>query len=232
MTGMRKAPPDAHGLRVAAAIVLLVACGGGERPPDGAGGTAQGSAPAAPAAGVAATPASGPAAPVPAAPLPPVPPARDADQRFLRHLADHYEYVRALAHAGMSSEQGHAQHGGAADPAEIDARVDAEQRRVVELLAATYGEQYSPRAERVTAGRAAAPESAGTAGGEHGGMAETSGADAPLDAAMREGVDVIDQALPTLKRRAVRALATELRAAHLARARQAGAPASGKADEH
>lgn len=228
----RDARPAARALVLGGTLAVLAACsgdGGGDTPPGGARATAQGVPADAPAV-AAAGGATG------AQPPPSVPPAHDADQRFLRHMADHYEHMRALAHAGMSSGAGHAEHGGAADPAAFDAELDAEQSRVLDLLGSTYGEPYSPRAERVEANHAtgpvtpAAPVRAATGHGAgpgagadagHGAMINMGSSAETLSAAMQDGVVVIDRALPTLRRPAVRALAVQLRAAHVARAARA-----------
>lgn len=115
-------------------------------------------------------------------------PARDADQLFLRRMLDHHETVVAHAHAAMTSEAGHGEHGGSGDPAEFDALLDRDKSGMLALLDSVYGERYSPHPP------------------------DTTGLD--FAARLRAGVGLVDQSLPKLGRRDVRAIAVRIRATH------------------
>lgn len=124
------------------------------------------------------------AAPHPAAPSPP----RDADQRFLRSMLDHHETVVAHAHAAMSAEAGHAEHGGGSDPAAFDATLDRDKLAMLALLESVYGEKYSPH------------------------PADTTGLD--FSARLRAGIQMVDENAARLRRQDVRALARRIRLTH------------------
>lgn len=115
-------------------------------------------------------------------------PARDADQLFLRRMLDHHETVVAHAHAAMSSAAGHGEHGGGGDPAGFDAALDRDKSGMLALLDSVYGERYSPHPP------------------------DTTGLD--FAARLRAGVSLVDQSLPKLRRRDVRAIAVRIRATH------------------
>lgn len=115
-------------------------------------------------------------------------PARDADQLFLRRMLDHHETVVAHAHAAMTSEAGHGEHGGSGDPADFDALLDRDKSGMLALLDSVYGENYSPHPP------------------------DTTGLD--FAARLRAGVGLVNESLPRLRRRDVRAIALRIRATH------------------
>ena len=127
---------------------------------------------------------AGPSGPHPA----PETPARDADQLFLRRMLDHHETVVAHAHAAMMSEAGHGEHGGGGDPAAFDASLDRDKLGMLALLDSVYGEKYSPHPP------------------------DTTGLD--FATRLRSGVGLVEQNLPRLRRKDVRAIALRMRATH------------------
>ena len=120
-------------------------------------------------------------------PAPPRP-AKDADQRFLRTMLDHHETVVAHAHAAMSSEAGHGEHGGGGDPAAFDATLDRDKLAMLALLESVYGERYSPH------------------------PADTTGLD--FSARLRAGIRLVDENVARLRRQEVRAIARRIRVTH------------------
>ena len=120
----------------------------------------------------------------------PASPARDEDQRFLRSMLDHHETVVAHAHAAMSSEAGHAEHGGGNDPAAFDATLDRDKLAMLALLESIYGERYSPH------------------------PADTTGLD--FAARLRSGIRLVDENTARLRRPGVRSIARRIRATHSA----------------
>lgn len=155
-------------------------------------------------------------------PRPPLPPARDADQEFLRHMLDHHETVIAVAHAQMMAPAGHAAHGGGADPAAFDSRLDAEKLEMLALLSRLYGESFSPRpdsAAGMAAERGGATASAASEG-EHGAP------EADLGAQLQAGATLVDRFLPRLTRPQVREVARRVPASQLELARMVPATAA------
>ena len=156
-------------------------------------------------------------------PVPAVPRARDADQQFLRRLADHYEDLRRLAHARMESDHAHTMQAAAGDPGDLDAAADNEQREVLGLLARLYAESYSPRGERITGLSQGASPVADTTGGRSSATTPDAARRALTDStlvALRRGVAMVDSGLPSVHRREVRDLAVRLRAAQVAHTRE------------
>lgn len=143
---------------------------------------------------------AGLAAPHPAPETPP----RDADQRFLRRMLDHHETVVAHAHAAMSSEAGHAEHGGGGDPAAFDATLDRDKLAMLALLESVYGERYSPH------------------------PADTTGLD--FSARLRAGIRLVDENAQHLRRQDVRSIARRIRVTHSTILAQLGS--AGHKDKH
>ena len=199
-------------VRLVVAAALLAACGTTR---DDAAPSDTASATAAPAVvygqDSTAPPAGGGAAPLPPPPAP-VRPPRDRDQAFLREMLDHHEAVLALAHDQMMAPAGHASHGTASDPGDVDAALDVEKRRMLALLDSLYGEAYSPRA---AAPLTAAPGST-AAGAEHEAFQTA------LAAQLRAGVALVDRVRHDLRRPRVRALADSVRESQLAQLRLLG----------
>ena len=125
-------------------------------------------------------------------PLPDTP-ARDADQRFLHRMLDHYEATLGLVHDQMMVPAGHAEHGGSADPATVDSYLDVDKRAMLALLDTLYGEAYSPR-----------PRLSG------GGTADTTYAER-IAGAYRAGLALVDRSRHDLRRPTVRAMADRIR---------------------
>lgn len=132
--------------------------------------------------------------------------ARDADQAYLRALADHLEEQRTLAHAMMSTPASHMSHGSATDPSNWDGIFDNHQREAVALLKHDYREVLSPRAGV-----------AGVPGASPGGQAEAAeqASMRSLVAAMRECLVLTNRFLPRLRRASTRDLARRVRASHV-----------------
>jgi len=208
-----------------ASIALVASCRGRDDAGDpfrrrAATGDASAASPES-AAGPSDTARSAGAAP--AAIVPPAPPARDADQRFLRQVADHYEALRAAAHDQMSSAAGHAEHGSSVDPAALDVALDAEQRSALALLDTLYQDTYSPRARLIGADTSAG---SGVASGSPAAGEDAAGALGSIaDAALR-GARLAEQSAGRLHRAEVRALAARFRERQRALAAQLTAAAS------
>lgn len=176
---------------------------------DTAGGASALANVATPADSVAPVPAARPAS------RPPVPPARDADQDFLRHMLDHYEGAIALAHAQMMEPAGHGVHGGGADPAALDSKLDADKLEMLGLLTRHYGETYTPWAEPP-----ARPATPGGAPAAAGGTEKHDAPEADLAAQFKAGVALVDRFMPQLARADVRDLARRVRLSQVNLARQ------------
>ena len=146
-------------------------------------------------------------------------PPRDRDQAFLRAMLDHHEAALALAHDQMMAPAGHAEHGAAADPGDVDAVLDIEKRRMLALLDSLYGEAYSPRAAPPPAatGSSPSPATPAAAGGADHDVYRTR-----LSAQLRAGVTLVDRYRHELRRPPVRALADSLRETQLAQLRLLG----------
>lgn len=129
--------------------------------------------------------------------------ARDADQRYLRALADHLEFQRALAHSIMSAPGSHASHGSAMDPAAWDGTFDTQQREAVALLQHDYGELLTPRSS-IPAAPVQAPQ---------GEDAERAAARV-LRSRLREAIALSKRALPRLRRASSRSLARQVISTH------------------
>ena len=127
--------------------------------------------------------------------------ARDAEQQYLRALADHLESERAVTHSIMSEPGSHASHGSTMDPAAWDGTFDTQQREAVALLKHDYGEVLTPRA-----GAIPAPAGAGEA-------AERAMSQA-LMSRLREAVTLSKRALPRLRRASTRSLARQVIGTH------------------
>lgn len=141
--------------------------------------------------------------------------ARDADQDFLRHMLDHHETVIAVAHDQMMAPAGHAAHGGGADPAAFDSKLDAEKLEMLALLSRLYGEAYSPRADApATESTSVGDTTSGSAAQAEHGMPQ-----ADLAAQLRAGANLTDRFLPKLTRPQVREVALRIRASQLELAR-------------
>lgn len=143
--------------------------------------------------------------------------ARDADQAFLRSLADHLEAERVAVHAMMSTPGSHASHGTAMDPANWDGTFDSQQREAVALLQHDYREAWSPRAPK---GPKPAPASGGDAEALERATMQS------LVSIMREGVALTDRYLPRLRRASSRDLARRVRSSHAKLIKELGAMSS------
>ena len=192
-------------MRAALLCTAVLSCSRGEERADTVGSVAGDTS-----APVAVAPPPAPETPLEtAAWLGPLSPARDADHHFLRDMLDHHERVILVAHEQMMEPAGHAAHGGGADPAALDSRLDAEKLEMLALLAKLYGETYSPRAGVVEA------DAHDASAGEEGPAVQ-----ARLATEFRRGVALVDRSLPGLTRPAVRALARRVRASQAALADQ------------
>lgn len=200
---------------LACAAMILAGCSAGGN--SGDADTGKTVAAAGPGNGIASDSfanAAAPGAVIPPSPVKPGPHLGDPDRDFLHHMLDHYEAVLLIVHDDMMKPEGHAMHGGGADPLEHDAALDAEKQQMLMLLNKMYGEQYSPRpvaAKPVTF----AP-----------GKAKP---DPPLATHFRAGVALVDRSLSALERQEVRGVAMKTRATQLARLKAMG---EGAAAEH
>jgi hypothetical protein len=204
-------------------LTLGAACGrgGGRRSDDSARAVTASANPATAATiPVPADSAPGQAA---APPVADVAPPRDADQQFLRQLADHYEDLRQVTHAWMTNDYARANRDTTADPGSLDVVVDSEQREVLAVLSRLYGENYSPRLARLTGARDALRAVVGTPPVRPAATSPSDArgeiADAAL-AALQRGTVLVDSNLPKLRRREVRELVVRLREAQVAHAKQ------------
>lgn len=187
-----------HSAPLAALVLLAVtACGGAQQPADTA-------APRPPRAGTQVpepslsqegidTSAAAQAANLVPRPAPRRP--RDADQRFLRTLADHYEAMRAVVHDEMSTAASHAEHGNAVSLSAFDPILDAEQRSVLSLLDTLYDEEYTTAPVLVDGGSR---------------RTEAATREATLTAHFTQGAEWISRTLPDIRNARVRTLATRL----------------------
>lgn len=164
-----------------------------------------------------------------------LPPARDVEQDFLRRMLDHHEMLLTTLHSQMMQTRGHAAHGTKVDPAEWDARLDAEKSEMLRLLKAYYQEEYSPSAtggSGAPAGksRVAGPPSsmpgmpASGASGPDSAEAEMAGL-ARLATQLREGAALVERYQGRLKRPEVQAVARHARLSQLTLARAIGSAA-------
>ena len=152
-----------------------------------------------------------------------VAPARDADQRFLRQFADHYETLRQIAHAWMVKDYARAKRDTTVDPGNLDGAVDSEQRELLAVLSRLYGENYTPRPGRLTDAHSARGRVLDTTPARRTAALSPSAPEAMADtalAAFRRGTALVDSGLPKLRRREIRDLALRLRAAHVAHAKE------------
>ena len=147
--------------------------------------------------------------------------ARDADQRYLRALAELIEAERSVCHAMMTEPAGHSAHGSSMDPADWDAAFDLQQREAVAMLKHDYNEVFSPVAQtpRAPTGHGAAT----------GGSAEPAGMDGEMKslvALMRQTVNLSNAAMPRLRHASTRGLARKVRDANAALILKVGSPMS------
>lgn len=144
--------------------------------------------------------------------------ARDADQRYLRELANRIEAERTMVHSMMSAAPGHAAHGTAVDPADWDGALDLQQRQAIALLKHDYGEVFSPVAPKGSA--RSAPPSTQRAGNE---LADMENRMSGLATQMRQVVTLSDAAMPHLRRASTREFARRVAQSHAALIRKTGA---------
>lgn len=146
----------------------------------------------------------------------PPPPARDADQRWLRRVADRQAVIVIVAHSQMSrhgtelmANPGMAsQHDMSADPgAAQDSEHDAELREILALLRDAYQEKYepivSPTDRKAIDSLQSLPESTYDKAFRSFMMREH-----------RQELAIIESGLPLLARSDTRALAQRARATH------------------
>lgn len=145
--------------------------------------------------------------------------ARDADQRYLRELANRIEAERMTVHAMMSAPSGHAAHGTAVDPADWDGALDVQQRQAIGLLKHDYGEVFSPVAPKGPA-RSAQPSAHRT----DNDMTEMEDEITGLVTEMRQVVTLSNAAMPHLRRASTRELARRVGQSHAALIRKLGRP--------
>ena len=136
---------------------------------------------------------------------------RNADQKFLRDVADHLEAERVAAHAMMATPASHAMHGGARDPAEWDGAFDGQQRESVALLRHDYQEVFVPLAARAASRPAAAARTTEMGAGEMGGTDDSMQALASL---MQQAVTMTNRSMPRLRRASTRDFARRVRKTH------------------
>ncbi len=134
----------------------------------------------------------------------PISRARDSDQRFLRLMLNHHEMLLTLLHERMLSPGGHGDHGSGADPAALDAYIDAEKAEMLAVLKRLYGESYSPEIPHTT---------------PHAGVESPTARHARLMSVLQSGPALVDISMPGLRNPAVIELARKIRSTQQRHAR-------------
>lgn len=140
--------------------------------------------------------------------------ARDADQAYLRALADHFDAERLVVHAMMSTPASHASHGTAMDPGNWDTMFDGQQNEARTLLKHDYREELGPVPTRPSA--PLTPARADAEANEEASMQS-------LIAVMRQGVVLCDRFMPRLRRASSRDLARRVHSSHVQLIKELGA---------